>query len=319
MCRQCYEEFGRFQLATTEARVTEAGRVAGFVGLGVMGSAMSANLMAAGWTVAGYDIDPAAVQAHRDRGGTCVGTPAELAGLADVVLTSLPSSQALLDVMLGPDGLAASAEPGLTVVETSTLPADVKEQARAVLAGRGAYLLDCTLSGTGAQAKNRDLVAYLSGAQPGKDRAAEVLRAITRKQHDVGAFGNGTKIKMIANLLVTVHNVAAAEALVLAEGAGLDLQDVLDAVGEGAGSSRMLEIRGPAMAAGRYAGPGMRTSLFAKDLDLISAFAREARIPVPLFTLATTFYQAALAQDRGMQDTACVHAVLRQLAGRAQV
>jgi 3-hydroxyisobutyrate dehydrogenase-like beta-hydroxyacid dehydrogenase len=272
--------------------------------------------MAAGWTVVGYDIDPAAVEAHRARGGVCVGNPAELAATADVVVTSLPSRQALLDVALGPHGLGTSASAGLTVVETSTLPLEAKEQARGALADRGAYLLDCTLSGTGAQAKSKDLVAYVSGAQPGKDRAAELLRAITRRQLDVGAFGNGTKIKMIANLLVAVHNVAAAEALVLAEGAGLDPQAVVDAVSAGAGSSRMLEIRGSAMAAGRYSGPGMRTSLFAKDLDLISAFARDARTPVPLFTLATTFYQAALSQDRGNEDTACVHAVLKNLAGQ---
>lgn len=295
--------------------MTEAVKAAGFVGLGVMGSAMSSHLIADGWTVAGYDIDPARLEAHRCQGGTCVASPAELPALAGVVVTSLPSSRALLDVTLGADGLVANAPPGLCVVETSTLPVDVKEEARKGLADCGAYLVDCTLSGTGAQARRKDLVAYVSGAQPGKDRAAEVLRAMTRSQHDVGAFGNGSKIKMIANLLVTVHNVAAAEALVLAESAGLDLRAVLDAVSDGAGSSRMLEVRGPAMAAGSYSGPGMRTSLFAKDIDLIAAFASETRTPVPLFTLATAFYQAALSQDRGDEDTACVHAVLRQLAG----
>ncbi len=291
--------------------------MAGFAGLGVMGSAMSGHLLAAGWTVAGYDIDPARLDAHRASGGACVSSPAELAAMADIVVTSLPSGQALLDVTLGPAGLAAAATPGLTVVETSTLPLEVKEEARLALADHGAYLLDCTLSGTGAQARSRDLVAYLSGAQPGKDKAAGMLRAITRSQHDVGEFGNGTKVKMIANLLVTIHNVAAAEALVLAEAAGLDPQTVLTAVGDGAGSSRMLQVRGPAMAARCYAGPGMRTGLFAKDIDLITAFARQAGSPVPLFTLATAFYQAALAQGRGDEDTACVHAIIRQQAGLA--
>ncbi len=299
------------------AEAARATGVAGFAGLGVMGSAMSGHLLAAGWTVPGYDIDPARLDAHRASGGACVSSPAELAAMAGLVVTSLPNGQALLDVTLGPAGLAAAAAPGMTVIETSTLPLEVKEEARRALADRGAYLLDCTLSGTGAQARSGDLVAYLSGAQPGKDKAAEMLRAITRSQHDVGEFGNGTKIKMIANLLVTVHNVAAAEALVLAEAAGLDPQIVLTAVGDGAGSSRMLQVRGPAMAARCYAGPGMRTSLFAKDIDLITAFARQAGSPVPLFTLATAVYQAALAQGRGDEDTACVHAIIRQQAGLA--
>jgi putative dehydrogenase len=297
--------------------VAEPAQVVGFAGLGVMGSAMSSHLLAAGWTVVGYDIDPARLAAHSALGGTCAASPVALAALAPVIVTSLPSGQALLDVTLGPDGLAAGAAPGLVVIETSTLPLDAKEQARLALAQRDAQLLDCTVSGTGAQARSRDLVAYLSGEAAAKERAAQVLRVMTRRHYDVGAFGNGSKIKMIANMLVTVHNVAAAEALVLAEGAGLDLDAVLAAVADGAGSSRMFEVRGPAMAAGSYTGPGIRTSLFAKDIDLITGLARDCRVPVPLFALATVYYQAALAQGRGDDDTACVHAILRQLAGLA--
>ena len=164
-------------------------RVAGFAGLGVMGSAMSSHLLAAGWNVVGYDIDPGRLAAHSDRGGTCARSPAEVAALADVVVTSLPSAQALRDVMLGHDGLAARPGPGLTVIETSTLPVEVKQETGRYLASRGGYLLDCPVSGTGAQARNKDLVAYLSGPDEGKARAAEVLRAMTRAHYDVGALG----------------------------------------------------------------------------------------------------------------------------------
>ena len=283
----------------------------GFIGLGVMGSALSAHLIAAGWQVAGYDIDPAALAAHQDRGGTAAASSAEVARHAEIIVTSLPTSQALRDVTRE---LAAHA--GQVVVETSTLPVPVKEEARDFLAERGAVLLDCPLSGTGGQARNKDVVAYLSGPDGAKAEAEPVLRAMTRGIHDVGEFGNGSAVKFIANLLVAVHNTAAAEALVLAERAGLDLTTVLAAVSDGAGTSRMFEIRGPAMAAADYSGPGVRTSVFGKDLDIIAGFARDVGSPTPLFALASAFYTAALAQGRADEDAACVHAVLRAMARR---
>ena len=283
----------------------------GFIGLGVMGSALSAHLIAAGWQVAGYDIDPAALAAHQERGGTGAASSAEVAGHAEIVITSLPTAQALRDVTR-----ELAAHPGQVVIETSTLPVPVKEEARDFLAERGAVLLDCPLSGTGGQARNKDVVAYLSGPAGAKARAEPVLRAMTRGIHDVGEFGNGSAVKFIANLLVAVHNTAAAEALVLAERAGLDLTTVLAAVSDGAGTSRMFEIRGPAMAAADYSGPGVRTSVFGKDLDIIAGFARDVGSPTPLFALASAFYTAALAQGRADEDAACVHAVLRGMARR---
>jgi L-threonate 2-dehydrogenase len=295
--------------------VTQPARAVGFVGLGVMGSALSAHLLAAGWEVTGYDIDPARLAAHRERGGLAAASAADTAARAGIVVTSLPTAHALEEVTAGPAGLGARPRPGLVVVETSTLPVATKDEARRLLTERQITLLDCPLSGTGAQARTKDMVAYVSGPADGKARAGPVLRAMTRGIHDVGAFGNGSAVKFIANMLVAVHNVAAAEALVLAERAGLDLTTVLTAVGDGAGSSRMFEVRGPAMAAADYSGPGVRTSVFDKDLQIIAGFARDAGSPVPMFALASAFYTAALAQGRADEDTACVHGVLRGLAG----
>jgi len=298
----------------------------GFVGLGVMGSAMSSHLIEAGHRVIGYDVAAAARDAHAARGGEVVGSPAEVAASAGLVVTSLPSAAALAEVL---DGLAAGAAEaaggagaagagagtdGLIVLETSTLALADKMAGQRALAGCGGILLDCPMSGTGAQARRKDLVAYLSGAAAAKAQARPVLAAMTRQVYDVGAFGNGMKLKIVANLLVTVHNLAAAEALVLAEQAGLDLATVLTAVGDGAGSSRMFEVRGPAMAARDYTQPGIRAQVYDKDIAIIAAFAAELRSPTPLFSLASAFYQAALAQGHGDDDTSSVHAVLRQLA-----
>ena len=287
----------------------------GFVGLGAMGSAMSSHLLSAGYAVTGYDTDPARMEEHAERGGKTAASPAEVIADAGIVVTSLPSADALWDVLRGDQGLASQPTSELTVIEASTLAVETKEAARAFLAGHGKVLLDCPISGTAAQARRKDIVAYVSGDAHAKNKAGPVLTAMTRGWYDVGAFGNGMRMKIVANLLVAVHNLAAAEALVLAERAGLDLATVLTAVGDGAGTSRMFEVRGPLMAIGNYADPGIRTRVFAKDIDIIDAFAREVGSPTPLFSLASTFYRTALEQGRGSEDTACVHAVLKQSAG----
>ncbi|MCV2488845.1 NAD(P)-dependent oxidoreductase [Geodermatophilus sp. YIM 151500] len=288
----------------------------GFVGLGVMGSAMSGHLLAAGFPVLGFDVDAGRRAQHEARGGSVCASPAEVAAATDVVVTSLPSAAALLAVVDGEQGLAAGARPGLVVVETSTLSPETKEEGRRRAAAFGATLLDCPMSGTGQQARDGDLIAYLSGDPEAKERALPVLVAFTRAQHDLGAFGQGTTMKLVANLLVAVHNVAAAEALLLAQRAGLDLDTVLAAVGDGAGGSRMLQVRGPLMAAGRFDEPTATVATMLKDNALIAGFAASVASPTPLFAASAVLYHAAVAQGRLGEDTACVYGVLQRLAGQ---
>lgn len=288
------------------------------IGLGVMGGAIAGHLVRAGFTVVGYDVKPDRVAEHAARGGAVAASCLEVADRAEVVVTALPSVAALEQAINDDGGLAGTRHQGLVVAECSTLPLDAKERARRVLAEVDVTLLDCPLSGTGAQAMTGDLSVYASGDAEALARAAPVLDAFTRSRHDVGEFGTGTKLKLIANHLVAVHNAAAAEALLLARRSGLDLELVLRAVGDGAGSSRMLQIRGPLMAAGDYDAPGMRVALFQKDIDIITAFARTHTSPVPLLATTGQLYTAALAQGRGDQDAACLMGVLERLAGEDQ-
>jgi len=292
-------------------------RAVGFVGLGIMGSAMSRLLLQAGRPVLGFDVDPSRLTQHQQRGGLVATSPADVARGAAVVITSLPSAASLEAVLDGERGLVAGGVPELVIVETSTLGLDTKTAARDSAAAAGAILLDCPMSGTGAQAWDGDVVAYLSGDDEGaKATALSVLGVFTRAQYDLGAFGNGTRMKLVANLLVAVHNAAAAEALLLAQRAGLDLQQVLQAVGDGAGGSRMLQVRGPLMVEGRYDEPTATVGVMQKDNGLIASFAAAAMSPTPLFSASAVLYQAALAQGRVGQDTACVFGVLQQLAGQ---
>jgi L-threonate 2-dehydrogenase len=287
----------------------------GVIGLGTMGGQIAAHLLAAGYQVAGRDVAEERASALAAVGGTCAASAAEIAARADTVIVSLPSVRAFEDVMRGPGGIAEAARPGLAVIEASTLPLDVKEDARRLLEGRGARLLDCPISGTGAQLRTKDVVVYASGDAAALARVAAVLAGFSREVINMGAFGNGTRLKLVANLLVAIHNVAAAEALLVAERSGLDPQATLEALTAGAGTSRMLEIRGPLMLSGDYGAPTMRVLTFQKDLDIITGFLREVRCPAPLFTTAAQLNLAALAQGHANDDTASVFAVLQLLAG----
>jgi L-threonate 2-dehydrogenase len=285
----------------------------GMIGLGIMGSAMSYNLLRAGVRVVGYDLAPRARAEHKRAGGAAARSPREVAKRADVIITSLPSARALGEVAAE---LAKSAKRRTVVVETSTLPIEVKTAARDALAKRGVVLLDCPLSGTGAQARAKDLLIYVSGERKAYDRIAPVLPAFTSANYYVGPFGDGSKMKFVANLLVAIHNVAAAEAMVLGMKAGLDPAMILKVVAAGAGGSRMFQVRGPMMVKGDYSEATMKNEVWQKDMTIIGDFARGLDCPTPLFAASAPIYNAAMAMGLGKQDTGAVCKVLEEMAGR---
>ena len=282
----------------------------GIIGLGIMGSAMAANLMRAGYPVIGYDLVAKRRHDHRKAGGQVARRCGDVGGRAEIVICSLPSSDALLQTAAQ---LADSPQPPQIVIETSTLPIGVKQQARTILRARGATLLDCPLSGTGPQARARDLIVYASGDRRAYRRAVPIFDAFARAQYYLGAFGAGSKMKFVANLLVAIHNVAAAEAFVLAMKAGLDPAMVLKVIGDGAGSSRMFQVRGPMMVKGDYREAMMKLDVWRKDMTIIADFARKLGSPTPLFSAAAPIYAAATA-TRGTEDTAAVCAILEDMA-----
>jgi putative dehydrogenase len=285
------------------------------IGLGLMGSAMSATLLHAGYRVLGYDVVAGRRSAHRRAGGLVATRVADVGAGADIIVTSLPSAGALSDVA---EALAGVPRAGRIVIETSTLSIAAKEAARVRLARSGAVLLDCPLSGTAAQARRKDVVVYASGPRPACRRVAPILDGFARAHYYVGPFGAGSKMKFVANLLVAIHNVAAAEAFVLGMRAGLDPALILKVIGDGAGTSRMFEVRGPMMVAGRYGDATMKVDVFQKDMSIIGDFAREVACPTPLFSASGPVYIAALAMGRDKEDTAAVCAVLETMAGHVR-
>lgn len=289
----------------------------GLVGLGIMGAAYASHLCGKGRRVVGCDVDAGARARLEAMGGRAVETPAEVAAAAEVILVALPSVAALEAVTEGPGGLAGAVGARSVVCEMSTFPIAAKERLAEVLGRDGATVLDCPVSGTGAQAAAGDLVIYASGAEAAVDRVRPVFADLSRECRFVGPFGAGMKLKFVANLLVTVHNLATAEALLYAERSGLDLDMVFEAIRSGAGTSRMFEVRGPLMIEGRYEPATMRHEVYQKDLALIMDHAREIGAPVPLMAASLPLYFAALAAGRQKEDTASLFAVLKDMCGGA--
>ena len=280
-----------------------------------MGGAFARHLLAAGHAVVGYDVLPARVRELTRLGGRAAGSCAEVAVRSKIIITSLPSPAAIEQAFFGEDGIASGARPGTIVIEASTMPLELKERCRRRFARHKVHLLDCPISGTGAQAAAKDIAVYASGDRRAFNRCRAVFDGFARSTYYCGAFGIGSKLKFVANLLVTIHNLSAAEAMVVGEKAGLDLGLLYRVIRDGAGSSRMFEVRGPMMMAGRYLPAHMKAEVYQKDIDIIGAFVRRLKCPTPLFNGSLPFYTAALRQGRTQEDTAAIHAVLRQRAG----
>lgn len=287
------------------------GRV-GVIGLGTMGGAVARNLAERGWTVFGYDVSPQRIAEAKAANVQVVDSPVAVADEALTILTSLPSAGALHDVVRD---LAEHAPAGRVVAELSTLALEDKLKAEAALKAAGHAMLDCPLSGTGAQAANRDLVVYASGDAAQIKSLDELFLDFGRSAHNVGPFGNGTKMKFVANLLVAINNVASAEAMVLGMKAGLPAQQIIELISAGAGNSRIFELRAPMMAEQRYEPATMSISLWQKDMRVIDEFSRQLGCPTPLFTATESIYRAALANGQDTQDTASVCTVLEIMAG----
>ncbi|HZP78787.1 MAG TPA: NAD(P)-dependent oxidoreductase [Pseudolabrys sp.] len=283
----------------------------GIVGLGIMGGAFARNLAAAGWRVVGFDIS-AARRREAARAGVEIATDAaDVAAKVPVVITSLPTPKAL---DFTAKKIAAAKLPRRTIVEASTFTIEDKQRAAAVLEKAGHSVLDTPVSGTGAQAKKKDLIFYASGNSAAIKKLRPMFRDFGREVYDLGRFGNGSRMKYVANLLVAIHNVAAAEAMVLGIKGGLDPEIVYKLANAGAGQSRMFDLRGPMMVKDRYDDVTMKVSVWQKDMSVIGHFAKQIGVKVPLFTASEPIYSRAIALGHGEHDTASVCAVIENMA-----
>jgi len=294
--------------------MSASAKTVGIIGLGIMGGAIAKNLAAAGWHVIGHDIEAARCAEAKAAGVEIADDVLAVAAKAERMLLSLPNPYALTTTV---NALASGKLPRRVIAELSTFALDDKTDAESTLRNAGHVLLDCPLSGTGSQARTRDLIVYASGDGAAIKAMMPVFADFSRQAHDLGAFGNGMKMKFVANLLVAIHNVASAEAMVLGMKAGLDPGQIFKLIQAGAGNSRVFELRAPMMVEDRYDGDNltMRVSTWQKDMKVIGEYAASVGCPTPLFSASEPIYRAALSTGHADEDTGSVCAVLEAMAG----
>jgi len=284
--------------------VVKGSDVVGVIGVGVMGSAMSSHIIDAGHVVYGYDIDPEKMASFD---GESAASVANVVEHCDIIMLSLPTPSSLRVVT---DQLVAADPSGTIIVEMGTLALEDKMAATEQLTAAGAEVLDAPVSGTGLQAADATLVVYCSGPEAAYERVKPFFDLISQKSYDLGEFGNGSRMKYIANLLVTVHTLATAEAHGLGSAAGLDPELVQEVISAGVGSSKIFDIRGPMVAASSYEPPSARLAIIAKDAGIIAEFARAAGASTPLLDAAIPIFEQGKSDGFGDLDAAAVRLLL---------
>ncbi len=277
----------------------------GVIGLGKMGLPIAQNLIERGFTVTGYRRSGSPELA--DAGGAVAASPAEVAASADVLLSIVPGAGDVEEIICGPGGTLAALRPGTVHIEMSTIEVDRKARLRDKVRASGGDLLDCPISGSPGMVGPRLATTFASGDRGSVEVVSAVLDAISGPWVYTGAFGTGARMKYIANLLLAVHTVAAAEAIALARLSGLDLELVQRTLDSSIASSAIWTQRGPVMAERRWSpAPGPIATL-QPILDQIEAHAAQAGLSAPVFAAAKEVFDKAFADGWGHLDIASVH------------
>lgn len=291
--------------------------VIGVIGVGIMGGEMAVALRARGYAVLGFDPAPAAMTRLRECGGEPVVSATEVALRAQVIIISVASTGALhasVESIAAVAPVRSQAPP--VVIETSTLPLSDKQAAFEALAAVNVPVLDCPISGTAVRMKERAWTIFVSGDQSVCTRIDPILEVFADNRPYVGAYGNGSKMKLAANHLVAIYNVAYGESMTFCRKMGLDPAQVLALFGPSAVlGTGVLRLRGKMMVARQYQPATMKVEVWQKDMQVIGDEAKSLGSPTPVFDACRAIYTAAMAQGLGGHDTASACEVLGRMAG----
>ena len=284
----------------------------GVIGLGKMGLPIALNLMDRGFSVIGYRRHGSPELA--EAGGTVAGSAAEVAASADVLLSIVPDADAVEEVITGPSGTLTTIRPGIIHLEMSTIDVTRKARLRDEMQARGGDLLDCPISGTPGMVAPRQATTFASGDPASVELVRPVLDAISGPWVYTGPFGTGAQLKYVANMLLAVHTVAAAEAMALARRSGLDLGLVHQTLDNSIAGSTIWKVRAPVMAERRWSPAPGPVATLQPILDQIEAYAAEEGLTPTVFAAAKEVFDKASADGWGHLDIACVH---DQVSGRS--
>jgi 3-hydroxyisobutyrate dehydrogenase len=289
-------------------------RRVGFVGLGIMGGPMAANLLAAGYELTAWNRTAAKTEPLAAAGARVAGSPAEVAAASEVTFTCVTASADVEAVVLGPGGVIEGATPGSIVVDCSTIAPATARKVHARLAERGVAMLDAPVSGGDVGAKAGTLAIMVGGDAETFERALPVLRAIGKTIVHVGPPGAGQVVKLCNQVAGGLNLLAMAEAISLCRRSGVDPAKMLEVVSAGAAGSWMLQHLGPRAVAGDFA-PGFMVDLMQKDLGLVLEAAHETHTPLPGSALVRQLFEMLQARGRGREGTQAIVEALALLAG----
>ena len=285
-------------------------QIIGSIGLGVMGGSYASHLLDNKFTVYGVDPDQKNSTIFKSKGGILLNDTNSLIKKSDVIILSLPTVPIFKEVI---ENIVKSnfQKKQKILIDMNTISFDDKLDAKSKLDNLNIKMIDAPVSGTGAQAKEKDLVIMSSGNKEIVDLCENIFLSIGRKNIYVGKFGNGIKFKLLANLLVTVHNTVAAEALLLGKKAGLDPQMIYEVLSSGAGNSVMLDKRMPLMINKDYVPATASMTIFLKDIEVIRDFLSNFNLNAPTFEAAAKIYDQAKDTIPKHYDTAAVYEQLK--------
>jgi 3-hydroxyisobutyrate dehydrogenase-like beta-hydroxyacid dehydrogenase len=286
--------------------------VIGYIGLGLLGSALAEDLIKAGFTVRGFDTAPERVREHEARGGLPAHSPADAARGAAVVMTCLMTADIVRDVLLGPDGAIDAAPPGLVVIDNSTIHPDASAALAARLAARGIPMLDAPVAGSSGQARRREAPVMVGGDPEIFARCRPILDALSERVRHVGPNGAGARAKLVVNLILGLNRLALAEGLLFGLRQGLDGKTLLALLKESGAYSRAMDLKGERMIEGQFEAEGKLVQ-HLKDVELMLEVGHAAGAPLLATALHRQLLLAGVAGGLGDDDNSAIIAVLRSL------
>ena len=286
----------------------------GFIGLGRMGLPMARNLLRAGFPLVVHNRSPGNVGLIASEGAIPAENPAEVARSSDIILTCLPDVPAVEQVFLGTGGLLPAIRTGQLLIDHSTVGPATSQQIAREASQAGASFLDAPISGGVERAANATLTIMVGGDRSAFDTALPVMEAMAAKVSYVGASGAGSVVKLVNQLMVGIHSLAAAEALVLGAKGGADPEMLVEIIQTSWGQSFMMERNGPTIIHRNFSGERAQVRTILKDLNLIQTFARTVDAPIPAGEQATQVFQEA--NDKGLagHDLAAIVMLLEEAA-----
>jgi len=285
----------------------------GFIGLGTMGSAMAANIVRAGFPLTVWNRTPGRAPELADLGASFAETPAAVAAESDIVVICVSDTPDVEAVLFGPDGVAAGAREGTLVIDCSTISPSGSWKFAERLDGLGLAMVDAPVSGGSEGAHNATLTIFVGGHERDVERARPVLTGLGRTITHVGPIGAGQAVKAVNQVILAGAYLGVAEGLVLAIKAGLDVNQVIEALGGGAAQSWVLANRSGRMVDNDYP-LGFKLSLHRKDLGIALGLADQLGVSLPLAAMTAALESGLIAQGHGDEDMSAIARAIRQLS-----